>query len=370
MTGTRVRPSRGQTVVVTVLAAVLVVALLGGRPGRDGPPLDPRSDGPLGTSALVALLRDVGATVELSPGLPARSDDVALVLRDRFDVGQRAELEQWVTDGGTLVVTDPASPMAPAALGSGIELGTVSGEVVARGTCSIAALRDVGSVEAGAPVRYPSSAGDGVCFADADEAFVITQSIGRGQVVAVGGAAFVTNDLLGRADNAVLAVTLLAPGHATRVRVVDAPVPAGGGDETLLDLVPPGIQRALVQLAVAFAAYAAWRAIRLGRPVLETQPVSVASSTLIRAVGRLLERVHEPGAAADDLRDELRRELRRRLAVPSSAGLEAVIDVASERLHLPVDQVRTAVDDRPVTNDHDLVQVARAVASVHKEINR
>src|SRR3546814_8139145 len=92
----------------------------------------------------------------------------------------------------------------------------------------------------------------------------------------------------------MLAAPLLAPEPATTVRFLDPPVPAGGGDESLIDLIPPGVERALLQLGVAFVLYAVWRAIRLGRPVREDQPVRIAGSELVAAVGRLLGRTRRP----------------------------------------------------------------------------
>ena len=68
----------------------------------------------------------------------------------------------------------------------------------------------------------------------------------------------------------------------------------GGGERTLVDLVSAGVTRALAQLALAFAVYALWRARRLGRPVAEPQPVAVAGSELVAAVGNLLDRTRSP----------------------------------------------------------------------------
>lgn len=363
------RPPRGVVVALCIGVALLIAALVGGRPGRDGPPLDPRSDGPLGTSALVALLRGVGAEVDLSVGAPGVRDDTALVLRDRLDSDQAEDLMRWVDQGGTLVVTDPSSPLVPApadrALGS--ELGLDDGEI-GPGRCTIDALATIGPVDGGDPVRFDADAGDRSCFGDGDRAFVVTRAVGLGTVVAVGGAAFVTNDLLDEVDNAVLAATLLAPSPDTVVRFVEAPVPAGGGDKTLADLVPPGVKRALLQLGVAFVLYALWRAIRFGQPVVEDQPVDVASSELVGAIGRLLSRSGEPETVAEMLRSDLRRRLRARLGVPRDAPLSALIEITAARTGLPVEQVRAAVDERPVTSEAELVAAARAVASVHQEV--
>lgn len=360
------RPPRAAVIGVSIAVALLVVALLGGRPGRDGPPLDPRSDGPLGTSALIALLERLDAQVILTPGLPAAADDVAVVLQDRLDDEQSASVQQWVRAGGTLVVTDPASVLTPPVVDQGLVPDT---DPLEPGSCSIPALSGVSRVDAGLPLRFAPAEGDAVCFGDRrDGAFIVLTTVGTGQVVAVGGAAFLTNELLGHEDNAVLAATLLAPVAGTRVRVVDPPVPAGGGDKTLRELVPGGVQRALAQLGVAFVLYAVWRAIRLGQPVPEAQPVEVAGSELVGAVGRLLSRSRAPGVAAETMREAARRSLRRRLGVPPELPLSELAAVGAARLGLPLDDVRTAVDDRPVTTDAELLAVARAVASIHQEV--
>jgi len=360
------RPPRALVIAVSVGGALLVAALLGGRPGRDGPPLDPRSDGPLGTSALVSLLEGLDANVVLTPGVPAVDDDVALVLQDRLDEAQTASLHDWVRRGGTLVVTDPASNLTPVVVEQGFvpDSGTIE-----PGRCTIPALDQVSRIDGGAAVRFEPAEADGICFGDRqDGAFVVQTAVGGGQVVAVGGAAFLTNDLLGHDANAVLAAALLAPVAGTQVRVVEPPVPAGGGDKSLRDLVPGGVQRALAQLGVAFVLYAVWRAIRLGQPVPEEQPVAIAGSELVSAVGRLLSRARAPGAAAHTVREGARRALRARLGVPPEVPTSELAAIGAARLGLPLDDVLTAVDDRPVTTDAELVAVARAVASIHQEV--
>lgn len=360
------RPPRAAVIGGAVAGALLAAALLGGRPGRDGPPLDPRSDGPLGTSALVALVERLDGRAILDPGLPTGDDDVALVLQDRLDDDQLASLERWVRAGGTLVVTDPASTLTPPVVDPGLIPVTAPLEP---GGCSIPALVGVGRVDAGASLRFAPAEVDGICFGNRREgAFVVLTAVGAGQVVAVGGAAFLTNDLLGHDDNAVLAAALLAPVAGTQVRVVEPPVPAGGGDKTLRDLVPGGVQRALAQLGVAFVLYAVWRAIRLGQPVPEDQPVEIAGSELVGAVGRLLSRARAPGAAADTMREAARRSLRSRLGVPPELPTSELAAIGAARLGLPLDVVLAAVDDHPVTTDAELMLVARAAASIQQEV--
>ncbi len=364
----RRRLPRGANIALGLAGAALLVALLAGPPRREGPPLDPRSDTPLGTSALVALLERFDADVELSVGLPDESDDVALVLQDDLDEEQTDSVARWVEQGGTLVVTDPGSSLTPRLADAGGFLPDADPFDPER--CTVPALAGLGAVDGGVPVLYEVPAGADSCYGDGDTAFLVAMTYAAGEVVAVGGAAFVTNDKLDEADNAVLALALLAPGPGTRVRFVEPPLPAGGGDKTLGDLVPGGVRRALVQLAVAFVLYALWRAIRLGRPVPESQPVQIAGSELVAATGRLLARTRDPQAAADALREDRRRRLRTRLGVAPTADLDTLVAVTAARTGLPAEAVAAAVDDRPITTDDALVTLSRAVAALDQEVPR
>jgi hypothetical protein len=360
------RPSRGAVIVVLVGVALLGVALLGGR-SDDGPPLDPRSDGPLGTSALVSLLERLGADVELSAGLPTADDDVALVLSDDLDEEQSETILRWARAGGTLVVLDPSSPLTPEALPPEL---TEDPEELDPGICTIPALADVEVVDGGSAYRYDTGTSRSSCFGSRDFAFVAVETEGSGEVVAVGGAAFVTNDLLGKVDNAVLASTLLAPSPGTTVRFVDAPLPAGGGDKTVGDLISDGVRRAWLQLGAAFLLYAIWRAVRLGRPVPETQPVEIAGSELVAATGRLLERGRAPGPTADVLRWRMRRALSVRFGTGPTTPPSTLAALVAERTGADASRVAQAIGEEPVTTDEELVAVASAIAAVHEEVLR
>jgi Domain of unknown function (DUF4350) len=357
--------SRGTLVTGAIGVGLLGILLLQGSP-EDGPPLDPRSDAPDGTSALVALLEALGTDVELSVGLPDAEDDVALVLVDRLDDDQREQVLDWAGAGGTLVVTDPESSLTPPVFG----VPPVDDSALGRGICTIDSLDGVEEVDGGFAQRYDTGGSHSSCLGSLDFAFVSARSEGAGDVVSVGGADFATNQRLDHDDNAVLAAALLAPRRGTSVRFVDAPLPAGGGDKALGDLVSDGVRRLGWQLAIAFLVYAAWRALRLGRPVPETQAVEIAGSELVGAAGRLLERGRSAGAAAEVLRSRLRRGLSARFGVPPGAPPATLAQVVAERSGADAALIEAAVSERPVTSDDELVAVAQAVATVHQEVLR
>jgi hypothetical protein len=361
------RSRRGTAAVALVVIGLLAIALFVGRPARDGEPLDPRSDAALGTSALVELLRRLDATVELSVGLPGDGDDVALVLDDRLSDDQRDDLLRWVRRGGRLVVASPG-PLTPRPVaGTLLDLGS---DEIDPDLCTVGALAGIGRIDPGGASRLEVPSGAAFCYGDEAGAYVVVEERGAGAVVSVGGPGFAVNGRLDEQANAAFAAALLAPEPGTAVRFVDPPVPAGGGDRTLLELVPTGVGRALLQLAVAFVLYAVWRAVRLGKPVPEHQPVTVAGSELVGAVGRLLSRTRAPGAAAELLRADLRRSLGARLGLPPDAPAELLADTVADRTGVDRATVAHTVSDVPITTDDELVALARAAATIRQEVLR
>lgn len=356
--------------------AVVAVAVLGlwwlGEPSSDTP-LDPRSHDPGGTSALVALLRELDASVEIDRGQPASGTDVALVLADRFDAAGRDDLEAWVREGGVLVVSDPDSPFAPPVAGFGDPLGGAAGTTVEleADVCDFGPLDEGLDTIAvyGGPAIYEVGPDDESCFGDGDMAYVVASEMGEGWVVALGGSGILVNRTLDEQDNAPVAAALLAPREGTRVAVLDPSVPAGrDGDDSLTDLVPDGVWRALVQLGVAFLVYALWRSRRLGQPVDEPQPVKVAGSELVSAVGGLLERSKSPQHAADVLRADLRRDLAAQLGLEPGASPEQLARAVAARTGLDDARLQAALGPGPVADGDALLAVVRLIDYVRKEV--
>jgi len=353
---------------VVLAAAVLLVALVGGRPAEQGNPLDPDSPGPLGTKGVVEVLRALGATVTVSADPPAAGAATALLLSDDLAPPARDRLLAWVRRGGTLVVTDPSSAVTAARPVGTTRIGPLNAELERR--CDLAALRDVRRVSApGAQVfEVPRGGGARGCFPRGGGAFMLVQPLGAGNVVRLGGASAVVNQELGEADNGVLLASLLAPSAGTgSVWVLRPPLP-GGGRASLADLVAPGVRLALWQLAVAFAVLALWRARRLGRPVAEPQPVRLPGSELVVAVGNLLQRAKGRGQAAGLLADDLRRSLAERLGLPPSTPADQVADAAAQRTGVARERVLRALAPPPPRDEAELVAYSQAVDAVRREV--
>lgn len=349
-----------------LVAVVVVGVVLIGPPSGLRPPLDPSSNDPLGTRALVLLVEELGAEIEVSDQGPGAGDDVALVLSDDLGEEQRDDVEAWVEAGGTLVVADPVSLLHPFSIQAGSGLGLV--EAPFDDTCALPALASVAEVEPpGGSIGYELVPGSEGCFRRDGAAYVAVAPQGEGNVVALGGAGLFTNQALGDADNAVLAAVLLAPRVGTTVAFLRPPAP-GSGDQGLLALVGDNVKASVAQLGVAFGVYVLWRARRLGSPVTESQPVALESSELVVAVGNLFQQAHHHDQAARLVGDDLRRRLAERLGLGGDTPAGQVAEVAAARTGVPAERLLSAMAPSPLTGSEALVAHAAEAEALHREL--
>lgn len=363
-------------IVGAVLAGVTVLAVLAIGGSGDDVPLDPRSDERLGTSAVVALAGELGGDVSIAdrlPDLEAAGPDVIVLFADLLDDDQRTVLDEWIDRGGRLVVTDPGSEFTPATLGPFDSVDDLGPSRTIVGRCEIDALADIdvaGIEPRNGGVLYDAEIGSQTCVDDGlGAAYIVATDQGQGTVVSLGGSGMLVNAALAQGENAPVVAALVAPEPGTDLLVLEpGALAGGGGGRTLRDLIPSGVERAIGQLAIAFTVYALWRARRLGRPVAEPQPVTVAGSELVAAVGNLLDRTRTPDHAAALLRADLRRFLADHLGVPASSSPEVLATVAAERTGADEAGLRWALGPAPVTDDAGLVALANTIDRIRTEV--
>ena len=352
-----------------LVAGVLLIGVVS-RSGRtEGEPLDPRSTTELGARALVLLLERNDASVRLGGEALPPEGSTAVLLRDELNEDETERLEGWVRDGGTLVVADPLSSFSPAVGGSSADLFDPESEddELLRPQCSLPVVRGITRIRVSAAAPYRRRPGQVGCFPVRGGHYLMARSEGQGTVVALGGGGPFVNSQLDEEDNAVLAVALMAPEPGAVVTIVEPSV-LGGGRKSLTELVSRRVKDGLWQLLVAFAVFAAWRARRLGRPVLEPQPVQIAGSELVVAVGNLLQQGRRREAAAAMLRSSLRRTLSDRLGVPGDAPSSAFAAAASARAGVAPDEVDVALSPVPPADDAALVRLAQSVETLRNEV--
>jgi len=357
---TAARATRAPWVIGGVLlASLIVVGVVAGDGGSEGgPALSPSSTASDGTRALVLLLRESGADVRTGQRVPDANTHFALLLRDGLDEPSRDQLRAWVDGGGTLVVADPESPLAARTAGFG-----GSGRVD-RGTCDVSALEDVNTLEVPFGFEFRVRGETESCFGDGRTAFITSASRGQGVVVSIGGAEVFTNDVLDEADNSVMAVRLL-PVDGTTVAILDPNAP-GSGTTTLGDLISDRVFQAMLQLGVAFIVYALWRSRRVGRPVTEPQPVAIAGSQFVRAVGGLQQRSRSTDRAATMLRTATRRLLSDRFGVPLNLDTATLAELTATRTGLDRNQVAAALGDTPILDEASLVALGQQLDAIRQ----
>lgn len=354
--------------VAVVLGVALVVAVAG-RPGEEGNPLDPASPGPLGTKGLVEVLRELGGEVRVSSDRPGPGTETALLLSDDLTPERRQEVLDWVRQGGTLVVADPSSAVTEVEQVGSTRIGLLDAELERR--CAEAALAGVRRVAAPGGIVFdiPEGGGARACFPRNNGAWLLIQPLGGGAVVRLGGSSVLVNQELGEADNAVLLASLLVPVEGTSVQVLQPPLP-GGGNAGLGDLIAPRVRLGLWQLVVAFVLLALWRARRLGRPVVEPQPVQLPGAELVVAVGNLLQRAKGRGQAAGLLTDDLRRSMAERLGLPPSAPADLVADTVATRTGIPREHVLRTLAQTAPRDEAELVALSQAIDTIRREVTR
>jgi len=356
--------SRGWLLWAIVAVAIVGAVVLFGRQGP-GAPLDPRSTKPNGTKALVYLLEEYGVTVDLTSQVPPPgSTDRVLVLVDHLSAVQDDAVTEFVDAGGQLVVADPSSKLG---VGGTEGVGLLGGgtEIDPR-LCTVTALRTIETVEISAEAAgsLPVRDTDTSCFGDREQAYVVVHGQGRGTIVALGGATQWTNDLLDHASNAGLATMLLAP-EAGRVVVLEGD--GAGGEKGLFDLVPNRVWFAIGQVGMAFVVLALWRARRLGRVVVEPQPVEIAGSELVVASGRILDRIAQPQRAADVMRRELVHDLANHFGAVAGTDMQTLDAAVSAAGRVPPGTV-LAVLGEPVSDERALVALAGRIDAIRKEV--
>ncbi len=369
----------GITALLLIVAAIGMLLLLRAQP--DPEPFDPRSGAGSGTRGLVLLLEHEGATVDVVRAAPAvGSQQRVLVLEDRLNDDQRRDLLAFADSGGVVVVADPNSTLAG-------DLGattTVTDELpsfdandvdpqinVPRGDCSIAALGHLRGLFVRNGVRFQNPGVMVTCFRSQSGSFAAVVPRGAGLIVQLGDNELFTNSLLRYADNGPLATALLVPVDGARVDILlgeKAAVSAadiGSGEQTLSDLVRPGVWMALTQLAIAFVIFAIARAIRPGRPVREPEQVPIAGSELVVATGNLMQRAQHAERAGWLLRGNLYRSLCKQFRLPPTTSIEALDAAVAGHTSLPPGRVLAALQCEVQDND-GLMQLSKSLQAIRE----
>lgn len=355
--------------VPVLLGAVFVVlavvqALLTGTVGIDR--LDPDAAGPEGGRALATILRANGVDVR-KVDRPSGAADTTVF----FPVPARADAYQpgavAEAAGSADVVVAAPQPRDLVAMRVPIEVAQVLDERDVAPACDQPDAVAAGDVYLGGRA-FGAPRNAVACYAVGGVATFVELTTNGSRVTALGSGAFMTNDRLGDAGNAALALRLLSR-HRTLEWVYPRPTTAPEGQQrSVSDLLPHRVRVVAAEAFVVVVLLALWRGRRLGPVVVEPLPVVVRAAEAVEGRARLYESAAARGRAADALRAGLRDRLVRALGLAADAQRETLVAAVTARARRDAVAVDLLLYGPPPEDDAALVRLAADLDQLDTEV--
>jgi hypothetical protein len=372
----RWRPTgRGLAIAALLLLALTVIMITTSQ--RTGY-LDPSAVDPSGSRAVTNVLADQGVQVtdvRTAADVAANARGATVLVTDPTLL--TTAMVSDVLDAGPrrVVLVDPL-PGSPALerLAAGTEIVDVAGDDAVEPGCRWEPAQRAGS--AALPgTRYdarswlPSGA---TCYDRPESAalVVLPERAGRPEVVLLGSAHPLTNEGFDEQGNAALALSLLGsrPDLVWWRPIPSDPALAGQAGASITDLMPAWVVPVLLQVLVAVALVAGWRARRLGRLVTEPLPVVIRSGETTAGHARLLHANHARAEAATHLRARARECIRVRLGLPAGASATRLAAAAAGSSSRSPEQVGWLLYGPEPTTDAQLVALGHELEALMVEV--
>ncbi|MDW4910808.1 DUF4350 domain-containing protein [Streptomyces sp. ADMS] len=369
--------------VVLLLVGAVTIAVIGSGTQRGS--LDPRSAEPRGSRAVAELLADRGVSTRvvttLAQASAAADADTTLLIAapDLLTDRQQAQLHRATqSSGGRTVLIAPSSPSV-GSLAPGVSADpALSFASKLSPDCDLPAARRAGTADTGG-FRYDTSASDAdACYpSDGLATLVRVPAItGTGDTVVLGAPDILYNDRLDKHGNASLALQLLGsrPHLAWYLPSLSDESLTDSGERGFFDLLPSGWLWGTLQLFVAAALAALWRARRLGPLVPERLPVAIRASETVEGRARLYHKANARDRAAGALRSTTRTRLAPLVGVPvpQAHTPEALLPALSAHPHDHGDgqSLHSLLFGPPPGDDAALISLADQLDALEREVRR
>ncbi|MFF4259088.1 DUF4350 domain-containing protein [Streptomyces sp. NPDC001663] len=368
--------------VVLLLVGAVAIAVI--RSDSRHGELDPRSVDPYGSRAVAELLADRGVSTRvvttLDEARAAAAPDITLLVAvpDRLTHRQQTRLHSAIagSDGRTVLVAPGSWSVERLAPGVTADPAT-SFDSTLSPKCALAGARRAGSADTGG-IRYTTT------HLDADECYPsqrlatllrIPETSGDGDTVILGAPDILFNDRLDKQGNASLALQLLG----SRPHLIwylpslsDTAATDTDDEKGLFDLLPAGWLWGTLQLFIAAALAALWRARRLGPLVPEKLPVAIRASEAVEGRARLYRKANARDRAAAALRSTTRTRLAPLVGVPvaQAHAPEALLPALSAHLHGDGQSLHVLLFGPPPGDDAALIALADQLDALEREVRR
>ncbi|MGV9757869.1 DUF4350 domain-containing protein [Streptomyces tricolor] len=375
--------ARGIALAVVLLLAAAVAMAAVRSTARHGE-LDPRSADPYGSRAVAQLLAERGVSTRvvttLGAARAAAGPDTTLLVAvpDLLTRRQQTELHAATAPSGGRTVLVAAGSWSVERLAPGVtaDPATSSADALAP-QCALPEARRAGTADTGG-IRYTTTHLDAdSCYPSERLATLlrIPAASGGGDTVVLGAPDILYNDRLDEQGNASLALQLLG----SRPHLVwylpslsDTAATETGERKDFLDLLPPGWLWATLQLFIAAALAAFWRARRFGPLVPERLPVAIRASETAEGRARLYRKANARDRAAAALRAATRAHLAPLVGVPVSQAHspEALLPALSAHLAGDGQTLHSLLFGPPPGDDAALIALTDQLDALEREVRR
>lgn len=363
------RRARFPALVVAIASTLIGLLALIGAAGNDRP-LDPRNTTPDGGHALAALLADRGVAVAVPTELAAvgTRPNTTVLLSDPQAMPTRA-LTAIARSVATVVAVDPTQREL-AALDVPASIDNEIGGTVLQPGCGIEPAQVAGAVRVAGDL-YRVSGGATTCYrAGGDAALVQARRPNGALTYAIGSPSTLTNAELATQGNAALSLGLLNTPSVQWVPGGLGVGPVPKSQRGLLNLLPSRLLWATLQLFIALAVFALWRARRLGRPVAEPLPVIVRAAETVEGQARLMRAAKARDGAARALRAATIRRLSAALRLNADEDPATISALVAERTGMPATEVGALLYGGEPQDDPALVRLAQALPRLETAVQR
>ncbi|MFE2885444.1 DUF4350 domain-containing protein [Streptomyces graminifolii] len=374
--------ARGIVLALVILLAAAVAIAAIRSDARHGD-LDPRSADPYGSRAVAELLGDRGVSTRvvttLAQARAAAGPDTTLLVAvpDLLTDRQQSGLHTAFADSGSRTVLVAPGPASLPRLAPGVTAdpgpaltSTLSPD------CFLPAARRAGDAETG-DYRYTTTADNAdECYpSDGRSTLLRLPDASRGgDTVVIGSPDILFNKRLDKQGNASLALQLLGsrPHLVWYLPSLTDASATDSGSQSFFDLLPSGWLWGTLQLFIAAAVAALWRARRLGPLVPEKLPVAIRASETVEGRARLYRKANARDRAANALRSTTRTRLALLTGVPVSQAHapEALLPALSAHLHGDGQTLHALLFGPPPSDDTALIALADQLDALEREVRR
>ncbi|MFI9771515.1 DUF4350 domain-containing protein [Streptomyces sp. NPDC052415] len=376
---TRARGIALALVILLVGAVAIAVVRSDARHGT----LDPRSADAQGSRAVAELLADRGVSTRvvttLDQARAATGPDTTLLVAapDLLTERQQTALHTAIagSDGRTFLVA-PGGWSVERLVPGVVADPAKSLDSTLRPDCDLPEARRAGAADTGG-IRYTTTHLEAdSCYPSERLATLLRiPRSGDGDTVVLGAPDILYNDHLDEQGNASLALQLLG----SRPHLVwylpslsDSTAADPEGERDFFDLLPSGWLWGTLQLFIAAALAALWRARRLGPLVPEKLPVAIRASETVEGRARLYRKADARDRAAAALRSTTRTRLAPLVGLPvtQAHSPEALLPALSAHLRGDGQSLHALLFGPPPGDDAALISLADQLDALESEVRR